>query len=115
MIYLIGILYILYGFYIILISIKTSYFLSCIWALVSITGGVALLLKQGWAKYVVYLFSTVLIFAIFIMLYDEYKDGVLKFEGGIQDVISILPSFFIVIFCLGSSIVVHKKMKNKNT
>jgi drug/metabolite transporter (DMT)-like permease len=103
---LIGAVFIAYGIYALSASRASPQLLGILTALVSVIGGVGIVLNQRWSKYCVYVVSallsgTWLYYAALAVLSAPLS----------QIVIALLPGLFIVVIAAGSSYVVTRHFR----
>ena len=85
---------------------------------VPVSGGVLCLittttlwLKKPWSKYLVYFIGTVFTGEWLWVIWSVYEQG-WPYTGALQTVIALIPGLLMVIFALGSMVVVHRAFPN---
>ncbi len=111
MTYLIGIIFTLYGLYSLWAGVSLNNLFYIAFGVFPLIGDIGLSLKKQWSKFIIYLVSIGISTTLIYTVYYQYKIGAAHYESFLKTFISLLPAGCIILFCIGSSIAVHQKMR----
>jgi hypothetical protein len=103
---LVGAVFVLYGFYVLVQSRLNPQVLGIVMALVSVAGGIGLMLNRRWSRYCIYVVSTV--FMGTWLYHVALAARAWPYDTLPGSVISLLPGLFLIFVAAASTYVVRK-------
>ena len=109
MLILIAVVLGIYGGYSFWMGVATETWTYVLFGAISIIDCMGLIMKKQWAKYVLYFIAAGISGSLIYVNYYQFSIGAIKYPSNQEYFIALLPAIFILVICVGSSIVVHRK------
>lgn len=110
MLILIGSVFSIYGLYVVWLGITHPYWLYIILGVVFAVGGIGLTLKKHWSKNIVYLTALWICGFWFFELIYQISIGSFPYSSHMKNLFSLLPGICVLIFCVGSSLLISRRL-----